>query len=305
MWGRVMNAGTISVWMRGLAAAGLACLASACVTTSQTLAPSGFSAQQDVSTTLPLAPRDAETAGFEIEGEDFHAAITFREIDGRAAALFSGNGFRSGRVETELDLTQPWISEGERVYTETAGQNPVQVSMRTRPCPASDGVWAREASVLVGRLVYLGCARETGPHPSWTENLPALMTDIGQCVSAARNSSMAFVRGSGQAHVLYAGQERAGTRVRMRFGESGRWDCLVGDRGPEFSVVSDRAEPVPGEADPVFIPGTIPDDGEGCYLYEAVHDASGRPAGALAYDVCGTGEISISQLDRARSNRLN
>lgn len=295
-----MNAGTISIWMRGLAAAGLACLASACVTAPPSLSPSGFSAQQDVSATLAPAPRDAENAGFEIEGEDFHAVITFREIDGRAAALFSGHGFRAGPVETEFDLTQPWVSDGERVYSEGSMLDRVRVSMRTRPCTASGGVWAREASVLVGRLVYLGCARETGPHPSWTENLPALMDDIGQCVSAARNSSMAFVRGSGQAHVLYAGQERAGTRVRMRFGESGRWDCLTGERGPEFSVVSDRAEPAPGEADPVFIPGAMPDDGEGCYLYEAVHDASGRPAGALAYDVCGTGAISISQLDRAR-----
>ncbi len=292
-------------WVRGLVAASLACLASACVTTQQTLSPSGFSASPVAPATFIPAPRDADTAGFEIEGAEFHAVITFREINGRAVALFSGNGFATGRVETEFDLTQPWVSDGERVYTEGSSVEPVSVSMRTHPCPASDGVWAREASVAVGRLVYLGCARETGPYPSWTENLPALMADIGQCVSAARNSSMAFVRGSGQAHVLYAGQERAGTRVRMRFGESGRWDCLVGDRGPEFSVVSDRAEPAPGEADPVFIPGAMPDDGEGCYLYEAVYDASGRPAGALAYDVCGTGEISISQLDRALLNRVN
>lgn len=292
-----MNARTVSIWARGAAAAGLASLLSACVTTQQTLSPSGFSARHDTPATTAPAPRDTETAGFEIEGEDFHAVIIFQEIDGRAAALFDGNGFRTGRVETELDLSQPWISEGERIYLENASTNRVQVSMRTRACTASDGVWAREASVLVGRLVYRGCARETGPHPSWTETLPALMPGISQCVSAARNSSMAFVRGSGQAHVLYAGQERAGTRVRMRFGESGRWDCLIGDRGPEFSVVSDRAEPAPGEADPVFIPGAMPRDGDGCYLYEAVYDASGAPAGALAYDVCGTGAIALSQLD--------
>lgn len=293
-----MISNAMPVWMRGVAAAGLACLASACVTTQQTLSPTGLSARPDARTMSTTAPREAETAGFEIEGADFHAVITFREIDGRAVALFSGNGFRTDRVETELDLTQPWISDGERVYAEGSSQDRVRVSMQARACSASDGVWAREASVLVGRLVYRGCARETGPHPSWTENLPALMTDIGQCVSAARNSSMAFVRGSGQAHVLYAGQEMAGTRVRMRFGESGRWDCLIGARGPEFSVVSDRAEPAPGEADPVFIPGALPADGEGCYLYEAVYGADGRPVGALAHDVCGTGTITLSQLDR-------
>ncbi len=292
-----MNARAVSIWARGAMAAGVACLAAACATTQPSLlSPSDFSARQDA---LPgPAPVEAETAGFEIEGDNFHAVITFHEIDGRAAASFSGNGFRTGRVETEFDLTQPWISDGERVYAENSSLNHVQVSMRTRACPASNGVWAREASVLVGRLVYHGCAREIGPHPSWTENLPALMPQISQCVSAARNSSMAFVRGSGQAHVLYAGEERAGTRVRMRFGESGRWDCLVGDRGAEFSVVSDRAEPAPGEADPVFIPGAMPRDGDGCYLYEAVYDANGAPAGALAYDACGTGAIALSQLDR-------
>jgi len=175
-------------WVRGLAAASLACLASACVTTQQTLSPSGFSASPVAPATFIPAPRDADTAGFEIEGAEFHAVITFREINGRAVALFSGNGFATGRVETEFDLTQPWVSDGERVYTEGSSVEPVSVSMRTHPCPASDGVWAREASVAVGRLVYLGCARETGPYPSWTENLPALMADIGQCVSAARNS---------------------------------------------------------------------------------------------------------------------
>jgi len=291
-----MSARAVSVWVRGVAAAGLTSLLAACATTPPSLTLSDFSVREDGP--ARAAADEAETAGFEIEGDDFYAVITFHDMDGRAAALFRGNGFRTGQVETELDLTQPWISDGERVYSENAGPNPVEVSMRTRACPASDGVWAREASVLVGRLVYHGCARETGPHPSWTENLPALMPDIRQCVSAARNSSMAFVRGSGQAHVLYAGQEQAGTRVRMRFGESGRWDCLVGDRGPEFSVVSDRAEPAPGEADPVLIPGVMPADGEGCYLYEAVYDANGAPAGALAYDVCGPGAISMSQLDR-------
>jgi hypothetical protein len=291
-----MSESMVSIWVRAAAAAGVACLAAACATTQPSLIPSDFSLRQDASPRL--APAEADLAGFEIEGDNFHAMIIFRDVDGRAAASFSGNGFRTGPVETEFDLTQPWISDGERVYTENSALNHVQVSMRTRACPASDGVWAREASVLVGRLVYNGCARETGPHPSWTENLPALMPQISQCVSAARNSSMAFVRGSGQAHVLYAGEERAGTRVRMRFGESGRWDCLVGDRGAEFSVVSDRAEPAPGEADPVFIPGAMPRDGDGCYLYETVYDASRAPVGALAYDVCGTGAIALSQLDR-------
>ncbi len=288
----------VSIWSRGAVAAGLACLASACVTPQQTLSPSGFTAQPDPSARPAPTPRDAGTAGFEIEGSDFHAVITFQEMDGRAVAMFRGNGFRTGPVETEFDLSQAWIRAGERVYSENASYDRVRVSMRTRACPASDGVWAREASVLVGRLVYSGCARETGPHPSWTENLPALMADISQCVSAARNSSMAFVRGSGQAHILYAGEERAGTRVRMRFGESGRWDCQIGARGPEFSVVSDRAEPAPGEGDPVYIPGAMPPDGEGCYLYEAVFDANRTPVGALAHDVCGTGAIALSQLDR-------
>lgn len=292
-----MSASVVSIWVRAAAAAGLASLAAACATTQPSLlTPSEFSVRQD--TSQRLAPAEADLAGFEIEGDNFHAMIIFRDVDGRAAAQFSGSGFRTGRVETEFDLTQPWIRNGARVYTENSALNHVQVSMRTRACRASDGVWAREASVLVGRLVYHGCAREAGPHPSWTENLPALMEPISQCTSAARNSSMAFVRGSGQAHVLYAGEERAGTRVRMRFGESGRWDCLVGDRGPEFSVVSDRAEPAPGEADPVFIPGAMPRDGDGCYLYEAVYDASGAPAGALAYDVCGAGVIALSRLDR-------
>jgi hypothetical protein len=282
--------------MRIAAAAGLACLASACVTTPPTLSPSGFTARETAPAGPPFetAPFDVSEAGFEIVGDDFRASIVFRDISGRASAQFHGEGFRAGPVDAELDLSRPWISDGERVFAEGGPVERVHVSMRARPCRTPDGVWAREAAVRVGSHVYHGCARETGPVPSWTENLPALMADITACVSAARNSSMAFVRGSGQAHVLHAGQERAGTRVRMRFGESGRWDCLAGPAGPEFSVVSDRAGPLPGEADPVFMPGAMPTDGDGCYLYEAVEDASGAPIGALAHDVCATGTLAMA-----------
>ncbi|MBI1265078.1 MAG: hypothetical protein GC187_10135 [Alphaproteobacteria bacterium] len=282
--------------MRIAAAAGLACLASACVTTAPTLSPSGFTAREaaPVSPVIDPAPFNETDAGFEIVGAQFRASIVFRDVDGRASAQFHGEGFRAGPVDAELDLSRPWISDGERVFAEGGPMERVHVSLRARPCGTPDGVWAREALVLVGRQIYHGCARETGPVPSWTENLPALMADITACVSAARNSSMAFVRGSGQAHVLHAGQERAGTRVRMRFGESGRWDCLAGSAGPEFSVVSDRAAPVPGEADPVFMPGAMPTDGDGCYLYEAVEDASGALIGALAHDVCATGALAMA-----------
>ncbi|MCC5994905.1 MAG: hypothetical protein JJU18_00865 [Oceanicaulis sp.] len=284
---------------RLIAIAALAGLASACVTAPD-LTPAGLTTRPDAPAHEPArraGPADA--AGFEIEGDEFHARIVFREAGGRALALFDGSGFAAGSVDAEFDLDRPWIRSGAQVYDSQAEPHRVSVTLNAQPCQGYDGVWPRTASVMIGRLVYQGCARETGPHPRWSEDLPALAPAISQCLASARNSSMAFVRGSGSAHVLHAARDEGGeTRVRLRVGESGRWDCVVRGGRAEFAVVSERAGEAPGEGDPVFIPGLAPEDGEGCYLYETVRDAAGAVTGALAHDACGPGEITLSGLDR-------
>ncbi|KAA5804538.1 hypothetical protein F1654_00570 [Alkalicaulis satelles] len=284
--------------VRLITIAALGLLASACVTAPE-LRPSSLIDHPEAGDRDP-APRPARpgSAGYEIEGGDFHARIVFREIRGRAVAQFDGAGFAAGAVESEFDLDQAWIRAGARVYDSAEPPHHVSVRLSVQPCETAHGVWPRTALVTVGRRDYRGCARETGPHPSWTENLPELMPAITQCLASARNSSMAFVRGSGSAHVIHAGADEEQTRVRLRVGETGRWDCVVRQGRADFTVVSERAGEAPGEGDPSFIPGHMPADGEGCYLYEAVRDDSGALIGALAHDVCGPGAIALTRLDR-------
>ena len=67
----------------------------------------------------------------------------------------------------------------------------------------------------------------------------------------------------------------------------GRVECLVFSRRPEWTVLPDDDPAYPGEGDPVFVPGRLPEQGEGCYLYERVRDRDGELIGALGHDACG------------------
>jgi hypothetical protein len=169
----------------------------------------------------------------------------------------------------------------------------VSVELIAGPCRVSGRLHARFATVSAGRLVYDGCAHETGPRVSWTESLPRYLTAVDACETQARQSSMAFAR-RGDGAIVHARSDGPAAVIRYRYEGSGRWECRVEAGRVSWSVLPDSAGEQPGEGMPVFIPGRVPSAGEGCYLYERVETDDGAVLGALGHDVCTPGFASAA-----------
>jgi hypothetical protein len=48
----------------------------------------------------------------------------------------------------------------------------------------------------------------------------------------------------------------------------------------------DPSDALLGEGDPIFVRSVMPQNGVGCYAYEAVRHGDGRLIGAFGYDTC-------------------
>lgn len=234
------------------------------------------------------APRlDFSAPGYRIEGEDFVAALAFEERDGRAGVILSyveGDGLT--RV-ADLAPVSPWLGDGARRFEGVSEAGvAVELVMVAGPCARAGVEGARFATVTAGWRVYEGCAQETGPVRSWSEQLPARLGDVQACLASARSGAMAFVRGAGQPLLVHLRSDGADTALRFVFGDQGRWECRTGGGQARWSVVPDTAAELPGEGYPVFAPGGVPQAGDGCYLWEKMVAADGALIGALGEDAC-------------------
>ncbi len=272
-----------------LALAGvLASLAAACSATTSNTGPStGF---QIGEASAPVdAPSGPEAAGFQINGDTFSGDLVFEERDGRVVALYRHAVDGAEMLVADLDTDPAFLVDGVRRFAGLSDRGvELIVEMTSGPCQASGRMHARFATVTAGRLVYEGCAKEVGPVLSWTEDLPRYFTAINACERDGNQSSMTFARRGGGA-VVHARTEGNSSVIRYQYGESGRWECSVEGGRVNWSIVSETARALPGEGAPRFIPGRMPDAGEGCYLYERVETLDGALLGALAYDVCAPG----------------
>lgn len=271
-----------------LAAAGLAAFAAACASSpSGPPVASGFTGSAGAAGAAPSAAR-AEPPGYQINGADFAGDLVFEDRSGRPVVVYRHAVDGAPTVIAELDLEPNWLSDGVQRFEGLSDRGvDMEVALVSGPCRAAGRVHARFARVQAGRTVYEGCARETGPVTSWSERLPRYLPAVQACERDAARSSMAFVRrGSGQ--VIHGRSEGGADVLRFRFGENGRWDCAVSGERVSWSVVPERAPTLPGEGDPVFAPGRMPQAGDGCYLYERVQSADGALIGALGQDVCAS-----------------
>ena len=281
---------------------GLVLLVSAC---SQTLAPppapmAGFSAPADSRTMAPtpsLAPSDRPDAGpvsgYEIDGAGFYGDLHFLEAHGSVHAVYAHAVEGNVTVHAELRPQSPWLRDGVRRF-EGFDDNgaAVTVELEAGVCEHNGRSYGRFAHIETEFGAHTGCASEIGPQPSWSDALPSYLPMIQTCLEQSQSSSMAFVRGAGRAQVLHAEKTGAEGVVRMRFGESGRWDCALENGQARWRVVSDEAPMRQGEGDPVFILNAMPEDGEACAIYERVVDQDGQVLGALGYDACLTGPMA-------------
>ena len=272
-----------------LAAAGLCALAAACASPAGPVA-SDFNGAAGSGATGSAAPSDAraEAPGYQINGADFAGDLIFEDRGGRPVVIYRHAVDGAPTVVAELDLAANWLSDGVQRFEGLSDRGvEMEVALVSGPCRAAGRLHARFARVQAGRAVYEGCARETGPVTSWSERLPRYLPAIEACRDDAATSSMAFVRrGGGQ--VIHGRSENGADVLRFRFGENGRWDCSVSGEQVSWSVVPARAPALPGEGAPVFVPGRMPQAGDGCYLYERVQSPDGALIGALGQDVCAS-----------------
>lgn len=240
----------------------------------------------------PLAPPQA--AGYLFSGDRFAGDFQFVEADGQARALYAHAVDGAPTLHVELRPDPNWLSDGVRRFEGVSDRGmAVRIEMEAGACRAGGQGYGRFVSVQAGRLTYEGCAQETGPYVSWSEGLVHHLPKVEACMAASQTSSMAFVRGAGRVQVLHVEDEGDETVVRMRFGESGRWDCTLSGQRASWRIVGDSAPNRMSEADPVFILGAMPDAGEACYVYERVRNADGEEIGALGYDACLSGPLAM------------
>lgn len=248
------------------------------------------------------APRAAlraarpEGPGYAIKGATFDADLIFEERDGRPVITYFHDVAGVPTVIAELDLAEDWLTDGVQRFVGRSDRGlDIEVEMVSGPCEVDGRTLARFAQVHAGRTRYEGCAAETGSVISWSERLPGFLDSVAACEAEAAGSAMAFVRGGG-GHIIHARVQDGAQVLRYRFGDRGRWECSVEGERARWSVVTEQAEPMPGEGEPVFAPGRLPPPGENCYLYERVQSADGALLGGLGQDVCsgdmagGTGE---------------
>jgi hypothetical protein len=271
-------------------AGGFAGLAAACATMTDGGPATGFNAGASTAN----VPADAEAAfsGFQLNGPDFAGDLVFEDRGGRAVATYHHAVDGAATLVADMAVDGSWLVDGVRRFEGVSDRGvEITIEMISGPCEASGRLHARFATVSAGRLVYDGCALETGASVSWTESLPRYFSAIEACETQARQSSMAFAR-RGEGAVVHARSEGRVAVIRYRYEDSGRWECRVDAGRANWSVLPDRAGQQPGEGIPVFIPGRVPAAGEGCYLYERVEAEDGTVLGALGHDVCTPGFAS-------------
>lgn len=278
--------------IRLVLAGAVAGLAAACATPAGAPPVTGFNA--DAGEASAPVEASAETSGFQINGADFAGDLVFEDQAGRVVATYHHAVDGAATLVADMAIDQAWLVDGVRRFEGVSDRGvEISVELISGPCEVSGRLHARFATISAGRLVYEGCARETGPRVSWTEGLPLHLAAIDACETQARQSPMAFAR-RGDGAVMHARSDGQAAVIRYRYEDSGRWECRVEAGRASWSILPDSAGEQPGEGIPVFIPGRVPNAGEGCYLYERVETEDGEVLGALGHDVCTPGFASAA-----------
>lgn len=255
---------------------------SACAPTTSGGLQSAFSPMQAGPDFAPREPSRPELSGYIAEGPGFMLELVFDEapdgsveigtiIDTGAAAL----------LMPRLHMGEPWLAGGVQRYEGRLDRHgDVTLTLEAGPCAIGDARYGLFSRLDVGGRTYEGCARETGPHVRWTHEIGEFLPAIEACLAAND------VPAGSNRRVSLAYRVGGSVIVRFEYPGTGRFDCHNDEMGLRWREVSGRQPLLPGEGDPYFLPGRMPEAGEGCFLYERVRGADGRTLGALAHDAC-------------------
>ncbi|MCP2670839.1 hypothetical protein NHF40_07860 [Maricaulaceae bacterium EIL42A08] len=272
-------------------AAVIASLAAACSATTTSSPTAGFEAAAPAAASAPQAMPQA--AGYQISGDTFAGDLAFEAQGARVVATYRHAVDGAEMLIAEMDIDQAFLVDGVRRFEGLSDRGvEMMIEMVAGPCAVGGRTYPRFVTVIAGRLMYEGCAREVGPAVTWAEDLPRYLPAIAACEAAGSQSSMAFAR-RGEGAVIHARTDGDTALVRYEYGQSGRWECAFERGRASWSIVNESAPALADEGVVRFIPGRVPAAGEGCYLYERVERADGSIIGALAHDVCTPGFASF------------
>ncbi|WP_429912239.1 hypothetical protein [Glycocaulis sp.] len=282
-----------TAWLIAGLASLMAGLAACAPTTSGGLA-SGFSAAPAPADFTPREPSRPELSGYIAEGDGFSLELTFHEGPGGGVDISTiiHMAGAAGLLSPAFDMAEPWLAGGVRRFEGGMSRDgDVTLILQPGPCAIGDMRYGHFAALEIGGRSYEGCARETGPYPLWTHEIGEFLPAIEACRADSAVSSLAHVRGAGDRRVSLAYRDGDSQTVRFEYPGNGRFDCTHTGQGVRWRAVSDLEPALPGEGDPFYLPGRMPEAGEGCFLYERVRDADGRTLGALAHDACAVTPI--------------
>lgn len=251
---------------------------SACAPTTSGGLQSAFSPMQAGPGFAPREPSRPELAGFIAEGPGFAAELAFDEGPDGAVEIDAMIDTGAALIwQPRLVMAEPWLAGGVQRYEGRLDRvGAIALTLQAGPCAIGDIRYGLFAALDMGGQAYEGCARETGPHVRWTHEIGDFLPHIDACLA----------NGTGARRVSLVYRDGEAVIVRFDDASTGRRDCASTSAGVEWQPVDRSAPRLPGEADPYFLPGDMPADGEGCFLYERVRDPQGETLGALAHDGC-------------------
>ncbi|HAQ36757.1 MAG TPA: hypothetical protein DCQ53_15550 [Alphaproteobacteria bacterium] len=264
--------------------AGLA--VTACATTSSqpgisaAAPPPGASAAFDYAPSRNEAPRIASSRfGYDLAGENgWSGEMRFIEEGGEALIVLTLYDADGAPTAAELTVDMPYLSQGVRRFSgETNAGQPVRVSLQAGPCEQSGARPTHYASIDVNGTAMSGCATETAQNDRWSLGLMDFLTAIDACLMEVPEAD----------HVTIAQPSGGGVGVRLSNRNGERWECNTRANGRVNAVRTlDPSDALLGEGDPIFVRSVMPQNGVGCYAYEAVRHGDGRLIGAFGYDTC-------------------
>lgn len=266
---------------------GLGALAlSACAGLPETaLAPPPMEAGFAANRAVPRAPEIR--SGYVLAGADFDGELVFEDSGGVPGAALRHSVRGADPLYAELSFDEPFLDGGVHAFSgETATGLPVDLVLEHGPCRSGGRDWGYFATLHAGRLRYEGCAGETGPVLRWTNDLAHFLPAVEACQAHARTSALMHFAGSGRREIVHVRREGDADVVRYAFPGSGRFDCRLRAGQVQWRPVNADSPVEPGEGDPVFLPGHMPEAGDDCRLYARVRDGEGGLIGSLGYDVC-------------------
>ncbi|GJL98230.1 MAG: hypothetical protein DHS20C06_20470 [Hyphobacterium sp.] len=223
--------------------------------------------------------------GYEMTGDDGWEGSMVYEASGRTINVdfnLAGNGLAA---TADLAIEDPYLNEGVRRFIgQTAAGDDVFVLLQAGPCNGGEASYF--ATLVIGSTRLNGCASEHAANDRWSNYLADWMPAIDLCV--AELSSRAD-------HVTFAYSTASGTAVRLADNSGNRWECnTVDDRRVNAIAPLTAVDVRLGEADPIFVRSQMPTQGDACYVYESVRDASGVLIGAFGYDSCAGPRAPVS-----------